>query len=163
VILTSRLILRPFLLDDVAALFEIQGDAVAMKFTYVAPTIEACRERLLAYENLRAKHGFAPWTICSRETRRIVGWGGLGVDPFDPGWGPEVSYAFHSSSWGQGLATELVQESLRYAFQDMSLRQVSAFAMPENIASIRVLEKCGFSFVKYEPSLKRNYFRHDHR
>jgi RimJ/RimL family protein N-acetyltransferase len=30
---------------------------------------------------------------------------------------------------------------------------------PENQASIRVLEKCGFTFVRYEPALERNHYQ----
>ena len=30
--------------------------------------------------------------------------------------------------------------------------------VPDNIASIRVLEKCGFAFLRYEPSLGRNHY-----
>ncbi len=44
---TRRLALRPFQVNDNAALFEIQSNAGAMRFTNTAPSIKACRERRL--------------------------------------------------------------------------------------------------------------------
>jgi RimJ/RimL family protein N-acetyltransferase len=93
-----------------------------------------------------------------RDDERVVGWGGLGVDPFDPGWGPEVSYFFHPAHWGRGLATELVRASLEHGFGALTLRAIGAFARPENAASIRVLEKCGFRLLGWEPALERNHY-----
>jgi RimJ/RimL family protein N-acetyltransferase len=88
-----------------------------------------------------------------------VGWGGLCVDPFDPGWGIEVLYFFDPACWGRGYATELVAASLRHAFRDLELPQVGAFATSDNLASIRVLEKSGFRFVDFVPALARNRYR----
>jgi len=34
---------------------------------------------------------------------------------------------------------------------------IGAFAKPENHASIRVLEQCGFKFLRYESALERNH------
>ena len=39
---------------------------------------------------------------------RIIGWGGLYDDPFDPGWGGEVAYFFYQAVWGQGYDSEMV-------------------------------------------------------
>lgn len=70
----------------------------------------------------------------------------------------EAIGALHPSHWGLGIATELVQLSLTVAFRGSNVPEVRAFAMPENVASARVLEKCGFNFLRFEPSLERNHF-----
>jgi [ribosomal protein S5]-alanine N-acetyltransferase len=155
---TPRLLLRPLRDDDIGALFEIQGDPHAMRFTYAAPSPEECARRLRAHEALRAENGFAPWVAALRDDERVVGWGGLGLDPFDPGWGPEVSYFFHPAHWGRGLATELVRASVEHGFGALALPAIGAFARPENAASIRVLEKCGFRLLGWEPALERNHY-----
>lgn len=156
---TVRLLLRPLCEDDIAALYAIQSDRDAMRFTHVATSLEACARRLWAYENERAPQGFAPWVVIERSDDRPIGWGGLGIDPFDPGWGVEVSYFFDRARWGQGVATELVSASLDHAFNTLRLSQVSAFAMPDNAASIRVLCKSGFTFLRFEPRLERNHYQ----
>lgn len=155
---TPRLVLRPFRDPDVGPLFAIQGDRAAMRFTYAAPSRDECARRLGAHEQARAEHGFAPWVAVLRAEDRVVGWGGLGVDPFDPGWGPEVSYFFAPDVWGRGLATELVQASLAHGFEALALPAIGAFARPDNTASIRVLEKCGFRLLGWEPALERNHY-----
>lgn len=155
---TSRLLLRPFRGEDVAPLYEIQGDREAMRFTYAAPSPVECGRRLRAHEALRTVHGFAPWVAVLRADQRVVGWGGLGIDPFEPGWGPEVSYFLHPAEWGRGLATELVRAAVTHGFETLSLPALGAFARPDNTSSIRVLEKCGFGLLGFEPALERNHY-----
>jgi [ribosomal protein S5]-alanine N-acetyltransferase len=155
---TANLLLRPLTGTDLPALFHFMGDPSAMQHTYVAPTLEHCAARLGAYEDMRSTCGFAPWVARTSENSEPIGWGGLSVDPEEPEWGLEVSYAFSPSIWGMGYATELVQVSLAYAFGPLSAQEVHAFAKQENAASIRVLDKCGFSNLRYEPRLKRNHY-----
>jgi RimJ/RimL family protein N-acetyltransferase len=155
---TARLVLRSLRDEDVGPLYEIQGDRDAMRFTWAAPSEAECGRRLRAHERTREAHGFAPWVVALREDGRVVGWGGLGVDPFAPGWGPEVSYFFHPAHWGRGLATEVVRASVAHGFDALSLPTIGAFARPDNVASIRVLEKCGFRLLGWEPALARNHY-----
>lgn len=155
---TERLTLRPFQDADVDPLYAMMSDGEAMKYTYVALSREDCEKRLRAYALSESEHGFAPWTVLLRSEEEIIGWGGLNVDPFDPGWGIEVSYLFAPAYWGRGYATELVHTSLQYGFEELSIPLIVAFARPQNIASVRVLEKCGFTFLRYEPRLERNHY-----
>jgi RimJ/RimL family protein N-acetyltransferase len=129
-----------------------------MKFTFWAESRAACEAWLRRHADGRRVNGFAPWTIVHRQERRVIGWGGLSIDPHAPGWGPEVSYFIHPSCQGKGFATELVRFSLTYGFGKLGLRRIGAFAMPANGASIHVLEKCGLKFLRYEPALERNHY-----
>jgi putative acetyltransferase len=67
-------------------------------------------------------------------------------------------YAISPSHQGNGFATELVQHSLQYGLKANCTGEVSAFAKPMNVASIRVLEKSGFKLAGYEPELRRNRY-----
>lgn len=129
-----------------------------MQYTYVAPSFDHCLARLRAYEMGRSTLGFAPWVARVTEESEPIGWGGLSVDPEEPDWGLEVSYAFCPAVWGNGYATELVQFSLAHGFSRLSAREIHAFAKPENTGSIRVLEKCGFNYLKCEPRLERGHY-----
>jgi [ribosomal protein S5]-alanine N-acetyltransferase len=155
---TERLTLRPFVESDIDALYAIMGDAEAMQHTYIAKSREQCAERLHTYAGLESSLGYAPWTIVLRSTGTIIGWGGLSIDPFEPGWGSEVSYCLHPAHWGKGYATEVVQAALRLGFERFSLPVIVAFARAENIGSVRVLQKCGFVFLRYLPQMERNYY-----
>ena len=155
---TSRLTLRPFRDEDVDALFEIQGNREAMRYTHAASSREDCARWHRAYAALESTLGFAPWTLVLRAEGRVIGWGGLNVDPFEPGWGIELSYYLHPMHWGQGYATELVRATLQHAFATLELEAVGAFVRPANVASTRVLEKCGMTLEGYEPRLERNRY-----
>ena len=158
IIETARLLLRPFRDEDIDPLYEMQGDRDAMRYTFRAESRQASERNLRGYADSVAKNRFAPWTIVLPSEDRVIGWGGLSIDPFEPGWGIEVSYFFHREYWGQGFATELVRASLDHGFRSLNLDRIAAFARPDNLASIRVLEKSGFRFLHYEPKLERNRY-----
>ncbi|MGQ0709402.1 MAG: GNAT family N-acetyltransferase [Rhodoferax sp.] len=155
---TPRLILRAFQDDDVDPLFAIQGNQDAMQYTHAAQSRTECAHWHRAYGALASTLGFAPWTVVHRTQGRVIGWGGLSIDPFDPGWGVEVSYYFGPSYWGQGYATELVRSALQHGFDGLAMESIGAFVRPENRASARVLEKCGLTALGYEPRLQRNRY-----
>ncbi|WP_117194236.1 GNAT family N-acetyltransferase [Rhizobium terrae] len=155
---TERLLLRQPRLADVPALFTFLGDPKAMQFTHVDGTLKECRQRVAVHEWRRRKDGYAPWTVEMKKTGRIIGWGGLYDDPFDPGWGVEIGYYFHPDAWGMGFGSELTKAVLREADEVLKLPKVAAFARPENAASRRLLEKAGFVEIRYVPEMQRFYF-----
>jgi ribosomal-protein-alanine N-acetyltransferase len=156
---TASLLLRAPEPADAGALFTIQRDQEAMRYTYCSPSLEATAAHLESYAARYAEDGFAPWTAVLAAENRVVGWGGLNKDPNEPEWGVEVAYYIDRAYWGRGLATELVRESLAYAFGELDLPEVGAFAKPENVASVRVLVKAGFARVRFVPELERDEFR----
>lgn len=155
---TPRLLLRRPRLSDVPALFAFLGDAEAMRHTQVDATLRDCRKRIAVHERRRRHDGFAPWTIARREDDRIVGWGGLYIDPFQPGWGAELGYFFDRSAWGHGYASELARACTAVADSELALTSLRAFAHPDNTGSRRVLEKAGFTIVRFVPEMDRYLF-----
>lgn len=150
--------LRAFREEDIDALYEIQCDPDAMQYTFRAASRQDSARRWRAYAAQEQQLGFAPWTILLRSEARIIGWGGLNVDPDEPGWGVEVAYFFHPACWGQGFATELVRFSFEYGFQYHALPEIHAYVHPENLASVHVLKKCGFQWQCFEPALNRDHY-----
>lgn len=55
-----------------------------------------------------------------------------------------VGYWLGQDFWGKGIATEALFELL----QEVAHRPLYAYVHRENVASIRVLEKCGFTLEK---------------
>lgn len=54
--------------------------------------------------------------------------------------GPEVSYWIGREFWGRGIATAALREFLKL----QTTRPIFARAAADNLASLRVLQKCGF-------------------
>jgi ribosomal-protein-alanine N-acetyltransferase len=153
---TEHLLLRRFEESDLEALWPIHSDREAMRFTFCPATPEESSRHLRAYAALHDELGYAPWTAL--HGRRVVGWGGLNIDPFLSGWGPEVSYFFAPEVWGRGFAGELVRAALGCGFDAHDLETICAFTRPENAASARVLQKCGFEKLRHVPELERDYY-----
>mgnify|MGYP003290372030 CR=1 FL=1 len=58
----------------------------------------------------------------------------------------EIGYGIGSAHWGKGYMTEVVRAMLTYYFTQTDFQTVYASFFPENIASKRVMEKCGMTF-----------------
>lgn len=59
---------------------------------------------------------------------------------------PDIGFAFLPKFHGKGYASEMAKAILEYARDRLGLRKISAITVPENINSIKVLEKLGFIF-----------------
>ncbi|MEM9348646.1 MAG: GNAT family N-acetyltransferase [Pseudomonadota bacterium] len=155
---TDRLLLSSPRLSDVPELFAFLGDAKAMQHRHCDASMRSCRRRIAVHEWRRRRDGFAPWTVRVKKTGKIVGWGGLYDDPFDPGWGIELAYYFHPASWGHGYATELCRAALAFSDQKLQAEKISAFAHPENAASNALLTKLGFEYERFGGEMDRNLY-----
>lgn len=56
----------------------------------------------------------------------------------------EIGYGLLEEFQGQGYATEAVKAAVDWAFEHPEVTALEAEALPDNIASQRVLAKCGF-------------------
>ena len=85
---------------------------------------------------------YAPWMFYLKSTREEVGdacFKGLSADGR-----VEIGYGLHEEHWGRGYATEGVQALCRWAFGQEGVTAIEAETEPDNLASQRVLRKCGF-------------------
>ena len=71
--------------------------------------------------------------------------GGLCFKGLDQDGTAEIGYGISEEYQGAGYATEAVSAVSGWAFMNPSVSSLEAEADLENIASIRVLEKCGFA------------------
>lgn len=58
----------------------------------------------------------------------------------------DIGYILAASHWGQGIATEAMSAALEFA-RSLGLQKITGTCDPENGASIRVFEKCGFRYT----------------
>lgn len=62
----------------------------------------------------------------------------------------ELHYFLDHTRWGEGIATEIIQEVVDYSFDDLSIHHIDAPVVTENRGSRRVLEKNNFSLQEQE-------------
>ena len=66
------------------------------------------------------------------------------VSSYEDAGHPEVTYWLGKNYWGKGLATRALTEFLAHV---NPTRPIYARAAKDNIGSLRVLEKCGFTII----------------
>ena len=67
----------------------------------------------------------------------------------DGSW--EIGYHIAKQFTGKGYATEAVKAFLTAMAQKLNLKEVYGICLAENTASVRVLEKCGFTQIYQGP------------
>jgi [ribosomal protein S5]-alanine N-acetyltransferase len=145
---TAHLHLRPFQLADAASAFPWLSDADIMRYmpTGQDDTLEQAEARVTRYIKHQEQHGYSRWLIFERASGEAIGDAGL---LYIPATGEiELGYRLTKPWWGKGLATEVAMGWLDYAFGDLGLTEIIAFSHPDNKASVRVMEKCGFTFLR---------------
>jgi ribosomal-protein-alanine N-acetyltransferase len=88
-----------------------------------------------------AAHGFTLWALVERATGELVG--DCGLFHLDSGPEIEVGYRLRRDRWGLGYATEAARASVAHGFEALGLDRVCGITHPANVASQRVLQKCG--------------------
>lgn len=145
---TARLRLRQFRPDDLEPLSAMRADREVMR--YIGNGEPHDRETTRAYlERNRAcweQHGFGRWAVEFKDERTFAGWCGLAL--LDNTEEVEIGYGVAREYWGRGLITEAGRASLHYGFSTLGLPRIVAVALPENIASRRVMEKLGMKYVR---------------
>lgn len=60
----------------------------------------------------------------------------------------EIGYVLSKDYWGRGLMVEAVKKVIDFCFNDLNLDALTVSHFSFNSQSKRVIEKCGFKFVK---------------
>jgi ribosomal-protein-alanine N-acetyltransferase len=73
----------------------------------------------------------------------------------------EIGYVLSKNYWGRGLIPEAVKEVIKFCFDKLNIDALTIGHFSTNMQSKRVIEKCGFKFVKqsehYAKQLQKNF------
>jgi RimJ/RimL family protein N-acetyltransferase len=144
---TDRLRFRPITPDDAEAMMELNSDFEVVQYTgdVAFESVEAAREFLAGRLEVYHKYKRGRLIAELKSTGEILGWAGLRYDPEQDE--TDVGYRFHKKFWGNGYATESAKAFIDYGFNVLGLDRIVAHARKENVASLRVLEKCGMKII----------------
>ena len=148
--ITGRLILRRFESGERQLIYTLNEDPEVTRYTGdpvrdLAHANEVLDQVILPQYALY-NHG--RWAVHTKPGMEFIGWCGLKYRPERDE--VDLGYRFIKSAWGKGYASEAAMASINYGFEKLGLRRIVGRAMPGNIASIKVLEKCGMRFVGEE-------------
>ena len=90
--------------------------------------------------------------VVLKETAAVVGSVGLedvlNITMPDDEQGREIGYVLSQEYWGRGLMTEAAKAVIDYCFQTLDWDYIVAAHFETNLRSRRVIEKCGFPYLK---------------
>jgi RimJ/RimL family protein N-acetyltransferase len=145
---TARCMLRPVTAADVEPLHAMWTSAGVRRFLWDDEIISVDRARAVIDQSERsfAERGFGLWGAWAAGSPRLIGFGAYW--PFRDPPELELLYGVAEAEWGKGYAPEIARAVLRYCFDALDLPDVRASTDAGNAASVRVLEKLGFTFVE---------------
>jgi len=146
---TERLLIRPFTLEDIEPSYLMNLDEEVSTYTGDGGVVSKKEIERRITENVFSdykKYGFGRLAVELKAENKFIGFTGLkylsDVDEVDLG------YRFMKEYWGKGIATESAIACVKLGFNNLGLNKMIAMVLPENIKSIRVLEKLNFEFEK---------------
>jgi ribosomal-protein-alanine N-acetyltransferase len=147
---SERLLFRQFTIDDAALIHQLNSDPLVLKYVHELPStperaLERLQQSILPHY---LQYGYGRWAVALKESNDFIGWCGLKFRPERNE--TDLGYRFTASSWGKGYATEAAIACLDYGFNHLQLNRITATAHVENIASLRILEKCGMQYLRDE-------------
>lgn len=150
VIETERLLLRTFTMDDARLIYNLNLDPDVIRYT-LDPMVDIEKAKEVLEKTILpqyALYNHGRWAVHIKPNLDFIGWCGLKTRPelneIDLG------YRFIKKAWGKGYATESAHASLKYGFEKLNLKRIVGRSLPANLASVRVLEKCGMDYVGEE-------------
>ncbi len=129
---------------DFEAMFEVYSNMSLMTFVGDGSAISEsdCRKWIQITLDNYSNRGYGMFLVESPESQECLGFVGLthpgGIEI------PEIKYVLKQIYWGRGLATQIVSSLCEHAKNAWDLKEICATIDPENIASCKVMEKCGF-------------------
>lgn len=152
---------------DAEVFHALNSNPDVMRYTGEPPmrSIEQAAEAIENYPDFETV-GYGRWASVLRTTGEVIGFCGLKyLDDLEE---VDVGFRYFPEHWGQGYATEAGAASIAFGFDVLGLERIIALVLPENAASIRVIEKIGLradGAIQYDGfnALKYTIHRRNHR
>ena len=146
---TQRLLLRPVVATDASFLVQLLNTPAWLQ--YIGDRHVHNEEQALTYmrngpQKSYADHGFGLMLVEQRKDRKPIGLCGLLKRDYLSF--PDIGFALMPAHEGQGFAHEAAEAVLRDAVH-RGLQEVGAITIPNNVRSVRLLEKLGLSFQRH--------------
>jgi len=146
---TARLRFRPIDAHDVPDLVDLDRDPEVIRYVTSEAPPDATKfhdEILPRWNATFVDSPFGFFAALDRSDSGFLGWFHLRPDSE----GPDVldlGYRLRRAVWGTGLATEGGRALVDWGFSFTSVRRITGHCLEANVASARVLEKCGMRQV----------------
>jgi ribosomal-protein-alanine N-acetyltransferase len=159
-IVSDRFFMRAFQDEDVQDLYAVMQNPEVLRYfpTQNSPSMEQVRKLVRSQQKHWDEHGYGWWALAEKGSDTLFGWCGLNYLPDSDE--VELKYLLAQPYWGKGIATGASLLSLDRWISDTEIDELIGLVHPENIASQRVLEKVGMSFINEAQYFGMNLLRY---
>ena len=146
---TNRFILRKVQISDAERIYGILSNKNVIENLNMSlqEKIDDTYELLKDYDNGFKNNTKFPYAIINKSTNDFIGVFLIKLDLYDEDCF-EFTIYLDEIYWGKGIYTEILPYMISVAFENIGTGNFRGFVMEKNIASSRVLEKCGFELEK---------------
>lgn len=169
---TKRCLIRELAMEDVedlVSLYEQPGITYLIDSDgerrpgYIEPLYPLEEERV--YQENYRKHmyryyGYGMWLVLDQKSGQLIGRAGIEHREYPEGIETELGYLIHPGWQRKGIATEVCSAIIDYARRYLECAKLNLLTEAQNIASVALAEKLGFSYVgdtEVSGSLTRRY------
>lgn len=148
---TERLLLRQHTEADYLNIYNLNQNEEVIQytgntsFTSVDDAKKVLEELILKQHRL---YQTGRWAVIRKADDKYIGWCGFKTDPDNQEI--DLGYRFFREEWGKGYATEAALSCVEYAKSNFKGQLIYGRVDERNAASISVLEKCGFTYLRNE-------------
>ena len=146
---TKRLILRDFLSTDLNDFYEYASVVGVGELAGWLPHQNLEQSKNILENFIAAGNEYA---IVYKKNKKVIGSLGiykkLDVTVYENSNQKEIGYCLNKDYWGQGLTPEALNKVLDYQFNNLDVYAIWCSHFDFNIRSKRVIEKCGFEFIR---------------
>lgn len=142
---SDRLLLKRPTESDFERYFQINNDPETNVFNPYGPMNREIASEIFGkvIEHWKA-HTFGIWTIHElKNPDYAIGFGGLSNRLYGEENKLNLGFRFDTQYWGKGYATEFAKAAIQKGFTILEVSEIFGLVRPNNLASIKVLEKCG--------------------
>jgi ribosomal-protein-alanine N-acetyltransferase len=141
---TERLVLRLLTENDIQFIYDIFSLEETNRHVSNPPVKDIAEARDIFERFCKPKPHLFRMGIVLRETGNLIGTLGLySIDMENKR--ATLGFELLPSCWGKGYMTEACKALLAHAFCSMGLNRIQASAEPENVRSMQVMERLGFT------------------
>ena len=146
---TENLILREFTENDAAFIIELVNSEGWLKYIgdkNIKTDAQAKEYLLNGPIKSYAQNGYGLAMVELKNDKTPIGMCGIiNRETLDH---PDIGFAFLPDFANKGFGYEIASKTLQYATGELGIDKVLAITVPENNASIKLLEKIGMTFQK---------------
>ena len=148
IIKTERLGLRNWISNDLEPFTKMSQDEEVMNYFPKLLSPEECNYFIKRMQLHFKEFEFCYFAVDILETGEFIGFTGMLNQTYKSHFTPciDIGWRLKRSSWGNGYATEAAKGCLKYAANELNLKEIYSLASTPNINSISIMKKIGMTY-----------------